>query len=515
MQDFRNFPLYLTAQLWDQLQSTSATLSHLRKAELLCTYLVQSLGLRHASEPTQSVIVSLLGGSMQVGQQSALLQTIKSLLRTVVTRAKNMGVQLPANIYLDVLPAGQDALPAAYRNHLATLQIVPVPAGVNVDEIWQAARGTPLRSRNQQIVLQQAMQGQGLVATHGTVAMQHQIFAQTATMMAQAMVGVMQPRQEEASLKNLQIFQRPTAAETVGSHGDGLRRLLDRADTSSSNLSVASTPSRLEQSTAAAADLAKRDGARAAETLASVPAAVTASMPASPAVPASVLASDSGHVETKPSADVAASAATAQRDLVEIEARGNGASAPVGMEREQALASLPSAVAESVQKLAHVHYGKDLPEVPSTTGKKPRVKALKRPAAAVVLKKPASKEDVISLDEIDKSLAAASAKKRPAAAEKVPAVRKQATKEVPAVRKQAAKEVPAARKQGAKKGQAAQTQGAKKNGAVRKQGAKKKNALKPLSEKKRFQLQPNGCATCRGRRGCCRSCWEKRGFLVK
>ena len=121
MQDFRNFPLYLTAQLWDQLQSTSATLSHLRKAELLCTYLVQSLGLRHASEPTQSVIVSLLGGSMQVGQQSALLQTIKSLLRTVVTRAKNMGVQLPATIYLDVLPAGQDALPAAYRNHLATL----------------------------------------------------------------------------------------------------------------------------------------------------------------------------------------------------------------------------------------------------------------------------------------------------------------------------------------------------------------------------------------------------------
>ena len=488
MQDFRNFPLYLTAQLWDQLQSTSATLSHLRKAELLCTYLVQSLGLRHASEPTQSVIVSLLGGSMQVGQQSVLLQTIKSLLRTVVTRAKNMGVQLPANIYLDVLPA--------YRNHLATLQIVPVPAGVNVDEIWQAARGTPLRSRNQQIVLQQAMQGQGLVAMHGTVAMQHQMLAQTATMMAQAMVGVMQPRQEEASLKNLQIFQRPTAAETVGSHGDGLRRLLDRADTSSSNLSVASTPSRLEQSTAAAADLAKRDGA-------------------SPAVPASVLASDSGHVETKPSADVAASAATALRDLVEIEARGNGASAPVGMEREQALASLPSAVAESVQKLAHVHYGKDLPEVPSTTGKKPRVKALKRPAAAVVLKKPASKEDVISLGEIDKSLAAASAKKRPAAAEKVPAVRKQATKEVPAVRKQAAKEVPAARKQGAKKGQAAQTQGAKKNGAVRKQGAKKKNALKPLSEKKRFQLQPNGCATCRGRRGCCRSCWEKRGFLVK
>ena len=501
MQDFRNFPLYLTAELWDQLQSTSSTLSHLRKAELLCTYLVQSLGLRHASEPTQSVIVSLLGGSMQVGQQSALLQTIKSLLRTVVTRAKNMGVQLPANIYLDVLPAGQDALPAAYRNHLATLHIVPVPAGVNVDEIWQAARGTPLRSRNQQIVLQQAMQGQGLGATHGTVAMQHQMLAQTATMMAQAMVGVMQPRQEEASLKNLQIFQGSTAAETVGSHGGSLRQLLDRADTSSSNLSVVSTSSRLEQSAAVAADFAKRDGARLAETLASVPAAVTASMPASPALPASVLALENGHVEIKPSADVAS---TAQRDLVEIEARGDGASAPVGVEREQALASPPSAVAESVQKLAHVHYGKDLPEVPSTTGKKPRVKALKRPAAAVALKKPASKEDVISSDEIDKSLAAASAKKRPAAAN-----------QVPAVSKPAAKEVPAARKQGTKKGQAAQTQGAKKKGPVKKQGAKKKKALKPLSEKKRFQLQPEGCATCRGRRGCCRSCWEKRGFLVK
>lgn len=207
MQDFRNFPLYLTARLWEVLESSTATVTQLRKAELLCNYLVQSLGLRHASEPTQSVIVALIGRRMEVPQQTALLQTIKSVLRTVVARARNMGVQLPADTYLDLLPAGPDALPAAYRAYLDTLQIVPVPSSVNMDEIWQMARGTPLRGRNQQILLQQAVQGQGqgLVGSTGNLAVQQQLLTQTASMMVQAMVGVMQPRQEESSLRNLRL----------------------------------------------------------------------------------------------------------------------------------------------------------------------------------------------------------------------------------------------------------------------------------------------------------------------
>ena len=60
MQDFRNFPLYLTGELWNLVEGSDTTVSQLRKVEMLCTYLVNSLGLRHASEPTQSAMVAVI-----------------------------------------------------------------------------------------------------------------------------------------------------------------------------------------------------------------------------------------------------------------------------------------------------------------------------------------------------------------------------------------------------------------------------------------------------------------------
>ena len=39
MQDFRNFPLYLTGELWNLMEGTDTTVSQLRKVERLCTYL--------------------------------------------------------------------------------------------------------------------------------------------------------------------------------------------------------------------------------------------------------------------------------------------------------------------------------------------------------------------------------------------------------------------------------------------------------------------------------------------
>ena len=342
MQDFRNFPLYLTAQLWEQLESSTATVSQLRKVELLCNYLVQSLGMRHASEPTQSVIVALIGRRMDAAQQSALLQTIKSVLRTVVTRAKHMGVQLPGNTFLEVLPAGTDALPAAYRAHLQTLQIVPVPSAVNVEEIWQMARATPLRARNQQLVLQQAIQGQGLSPSTGSLALQQNLLTQTASMMVQAWAGVMQPRPEETALRNLQVFPRTAAAETAAPRGEALQRLLERADTSGSNLSVASAPCRSQQGVSATPPLALRHGSVAEET---PPAVLVAEAAASPA--ARVAA------ETMPGAVVAASAALAER------VPGEGVTAPEKVAGGQAAVEMPSTVADSVQKLAQAHYGKE------------------------------------------------------------------------------------------------------------------------------------------------------------
>ena len=86
MQDFRNFPLHMTGELWNLVEGTDTTVSQLRKIEMLCTYLVNSLGLRHASEPTQSVMVALVCRRADAAQQSALLQTMKAVLKTTTTR---------------------------------------------------------------------------------------------------------------------------------------------------------------------------------------------------------------------------------------------------------------------------------------------------------------------------------------------------------------------------------------------------------------------------------------------
>ena len=98
-------------------------------------------------------MVALFCRRTDAAQQSALLQTIKGVLKTTTTRAKQTGSPLPGNIYLEQLPAGQDQLPAPYRAHLATLAFVPVPPGVSLDAIWLPARATPLRNRNQQLVI--------------------------------------------------------------------------------------------------------------------------------------------------------------------------------------------------------------------------------------------------------------------------------------------------------------------------------------------------------------------------
>ena len=43
MQYFRNFPLYMTGELWNLVEGADTTVSQLRKIEMLRTYLVNSL----------------------------------------------------------------------------------------------------------------------------------------------------------------------------------------------------------------------------------------------------------------------------------------------------------------------------------------------------------------------------------------------------------------------------------------------------------------------------------------
>eukprot|EP00435_Cladocopium_sp_Y103_P021328 s1875_g5.t1 len=487
MQDYRNFLLYLTAPLWNMLEGGDATVSQLRKIEVVCTHLVNQLGLRHASEPTQSVLVALFGRRLDALQQSALLQTIKSVLRTTTMRARQVGTPLPGNHYLLRLPAGQAELPDAFRAHVATLGITPAPPGVNLEEIWQAARATPLRSRNQQLVLQQAAQGragQGMTPVMQTMALQQQVATQVATqtaaMMATALAGALGHREMEAPLRNLEIFGRPAATATPRS--SALEQLMERAETVSSNVAssasagaAASTPL-LALANGSVETVPERTTSRTAAT--PVPGA-TVDTPGCVAVPV-----PEGTSMTLPSSRVlnAGHAGCAAFPSVVATAVAEGDQEPPATE-------IPSKVAESVQKLANAHYQKVLPEeslekVSKGKGRgKGRVRALKKPAASkAFMKKPGAasaasagvSQEGKEHDEPVRAAIAGRAMKRPASAAGC-----QSSKKRPAAAGSAVVD------------------------------------LKPLSEKERFKLQPDGCSGCRGRPGCCRSCWAKRGFLVK
>ena len=465
MQDYRNFPLYLTADLWNVLESTETTTSQLRKIELLCNYLVSSLGLRHASEPTQSVLVALVGRRMEALQQSALLQTIKSVLRTTCTRARHSGTPLPGNVYLEQLPAGLDDLPEAFRTHVATLGISAVPAGVNLEEIWQSARATPVRSRNQQLVLQQAVHGrapQGVASLQCMQVFQQQLATQTATMMAHAVVGALQPRDQELPLRNLHVFARQTETGAAAPRAAGLEQLMLRAQTHGASLAALQVERRSEPVLALANGPAQGGGSTE-ESAAALENGVAAPEIQPGEVPGALPAA-SGAV---PNAAFAA-------------ADGAAVAAAAAAEKPEPPTEIPSQVAATVQSLAKAHYEKALPDSGKGKGKGLK-KSLKRPSAVrqTPLKRPAAAqapavEKTREHDEPAKSSTATSAKKRPASA----------------AGGKASKKRPAA-------------------------AGSAEGGLKPLSEKERFKLQPHGCPTCRGRPGCCRSCWAKRGFHVQ
>lgn len=100
MQDYRNFPLFLTEEVWRKLLDDNTP--QFRRLECLVTFLVVRLGLRHASELTQAVVASVIEGgrSSLAAAQTALLNTVKSVLKTASLRAKHSGTPLPAGQYL-------------------------------------------------------------------------------------------------------------------------------------------------------------------------------------------------------------------------------------------------------------------------------------------------------------------------------------------------------------------------------------------------------------------------------
>lgn len=119
MQDWKSFPEFLRESHWDVLRSPEER--QLKKIDLVARYLVD-LGLRHPSERTMTTVaswvshVSGLHDDEDAAKLQALLQTVKSVLKTHVTRARQVALPLFTTA-LQTLPNTVAELPNAMRNH--------------------------------------------------------------------------------------------------------------------------------------------------------------------------------------------------------------------------------------------------------------------------------------------------------------------------------------------------------------------------------------------------------------
>ena len=65
MQDYRSMVVYLTEEIWTGL--AAADRSQLAKVDLLVRHVVERLGLRHPSEPTQAVLAAIVAQHLPAG----------------------------------------------------------------------------------------------------------------------------------------------------------------------------------------------------------------------------------------------------------------------------------------------------------------------------------------------------------------------------------------------------------------------------------------------------------------
>ena len=118
MQDWTNFALFLRTAEWDLLMGQE---TQLRKIDGLSRFMAL-LGLRHPSEKTMAAIAALLaavsGGNVDdnAATQVALLSTVKSVVKTACTRARQLDTPIHGG-FLQVLPASVDLLPLDLRNN--------------------------------------------------------------------------------------------------------------------------------------------------------------------------------------------------------------------------------------------------------------------------------------------------------------------------------------------------------------------------------------------------------------
>eukprot|EP00438_Fugacium_kawagutii_P004525 Skav212558 [mRNA] locus=scaffold2158:81718:82995:+ [translate_table: standard] len=341
MQDWFSFPLYLTEAVWAKVRAEERSLA---KIDAVIKHLTE-LGLRHPSERTLAVVCSLVAHcsseplSQDVSRQTALLSTVKSVARTNVTRAKQLGVPLPAG-YLTVLPRNTAEAPPGIQALFANgFTVPPVP----LEPIWEQAIQWPLRDTHASVRLaRQVSQPLTASAAACPVTVAQQAVLQTAQLMMNSFAGTWNRSDSDGAAVQLTPLGRAIAGgarEPAGSRtGHTLPALLDRAS--------APVPALL-------------DGPSAAEP---VDIAPTVS-------PQSV--GPAANTALEPAATVAAPVASVSPQSEGTQALTNTAATP---EPEIALAA-------SVERLAEAHYNEDLGGTGEDLRKKP-AGALKKPSAS-------------------------------------------------------------------------------------------------------------------------------------
>lgn len=229
-QDWRTFPEFLAERHWVLLRSQEER--QLKKVDTLARHLV-AMGLRHPSERTQTTLAALVShvsgqhNDEDFSKLATLLQTVKSVLKTHVTRAR----QVSAPVFthnLQTLPATVAELPEAMRNRFfpagafaPPMDMIPIHASA---AIW------PCRSTNRQAGLNRQVSGADFLLAGGpsvTMVAQQAALQTAAAFAAHAFGRNAGGGFEVPGLEILPAGQR--AIENAQARTSSLGALLDRA----------------------------------------------------------------------------------------------------------------------------------------------------------------------------------------------------------------------------------------------------------------------------------------------
>ena len=180
------------------------------------------LGLRHPSERTQATLAALVShvgpnawdasDVPDTAKQTALLSTVKAVLKGQLLRTRNIALALPGG-YIRDLPASVQELPLGMQAQFFPVGAVAPPMDLN--PIWQVAHGWAVRSTHRA-----RAGGQVAVAGAASSADAASIAAQAAVSTVLALVPHAQRGSVDA-IPGLQFFG--AARREMPAHGNGVR----------------------------------------------------------------------------------------------------------------------------------------------------------------------------------------------------------------------------------------------------------------------------------------------------